>query len=189
MSDMKPDRSMPTKVMKVLQFVDQNIPVQTIGALGGTPAVNAAGQTGNSLVTNGWSNNISNLLNVGDVISIANVFAVNPQSRLYRCLPEIFVHEDRGEQMTDTPTSQPDVSDERLTEIAKTLALERPLTQWEAEDALRSVRDQARAAERKRTLEEAIKLCHRVDGAYEQWVQTVAAKLRRAAEEGGSDAA
>ena len=63
-------------------FVDQNIPVQTIGLLGGTPAVNGAGQTGTSLITNGWSNNINPLLNVGDVISIAGVFAVNPQSRL-----------------------------------------------------------------------------------------------------------
>ena len=63
-------------------FVDQNIPVQTIGLLGGTPAVNGAGQTGNSLITNGWSVSITGLLNVGDVISIAGVFAVNPQSRL-----------------------------------------------------------------------------------------------------------
>lgn len=63
-------------------FVDQNVPVQTIGLLGGTPAVNGAGQTGTSIITNGWSNNINGLLNVGDVISFAGMFSVNPQSRL-----------------------------------------------------------------------------------------------------------
>lgn len=62
-------------------FVDQNIPTQTIGLLGGTPAVNGAGQTGTTLVTNGWSNSVNGLLNVGDIISIAGVYAVNPQSR------------------------------------------------------------------------------------------------------------
>jgi hypothetical protein len=63
-------------------FIDQNIPVQTIGALGGTPAVTTAGQTGNSLLTNGWTATVTGLLAVGDIISITGVFAVNPQSRL-----------------------------------------------------------------------------------------------------------
>jgi hypothetical protein len=63
-------------------YVDQNIFTQVIGNLGGTPAVNGANQTGTSIITNGWSNNINPLLNVGDVISFAGVFAVNPQSRL-----------------------------------------------------------------------------------------------------------
>lgn len=67
-------------------MVDQNVPVQTVGTLGGTGAVNGAGQTGNSIITNGWSNNIATLLNIGDVITYTGnigtgVFAVNPQSR------------------------------------------------------------------------------------------------------------
>ena len=62
-------------------FVDQNIATQVIGALGGTPAVNGAGQTGTSLITNGWSNGIAGLLNVGDNLTMAGVYAVNPQSR------------------------------------------------------------------------------------------------------------
>jgi hypothetical protein len=62
-------------------FVDQNIPTQVIGLLGGTPAVNGANQTGTSIITNGWSNSITGLLNIGDIISFAGVFAVNPQSR------------------------------------------------------------------------------------------------------------
>jgi hypothetical protein len=67
-------------------MVDQNAPVQTIGLLGGTGAVNGAGQTGTSIITNGWSNTIVGLLNIGDVVTYAGavgtgVYAVNPQSR------------------------------------------------------------------------------------------------------------
>jgi hypothetical protein len=63
-------------------FVDQNMPAQTIGALGGTPAVVGAGQTGTSLATNGWTATRTGILQIGDVISIAGVYAVNPQTRV-----------------------------------------------------------------------------------------------------------
>lgn len=62
-------------------YLDQNIQSQTVGAYGGTPVVNGAGQTGSTLVTNGWTTNVTGLLNVGDVFTLANVFAINPQSR------------------------------------------------------------------------------------------------------------
>lgn len=62
-------------------YEDQNIQSQTVGAQGGTPTVNGAGQTGAALITQGWSNNVAGLLNAGDVITIAGVFAINPQSR------------------------------------------------------------------------------------------------------------
>lgn len=62
-------------------YMDQNIQAQTVGAYAGTPVVNGATQTGSSLVTNGWTASISGLLNVGDVITIAGVFAVNPKNR------------------------------------------------------------------------------------------------------------
>lgn len=62
-------------------YTDQNLATQVIGALGGTPAVNGASQTGTSLITNGWTASVTGLLNLGDVISIAGVFAVNPQNR------------------------------------------------------------------------------------------------------------
>ena len=68
----------------------QNMPVHTVGAWGGTPLVNGAGQgtttaivTENpkaattSLLTTGWTNSITGLLKKGDVITIAGVFAVN----------------------------------------------------------------------------------------------------------------
>lgn len=62
-------------------YLDQNIQSQTVGAYAGTGVVNGASQTGSSLVTNGWTDSITGLLNVGDVITIAGVHAVNPQNR------------------------------------------------------------------------------------------------------------
>lgn len=66
-------------------YMDQNCGVQTIGALGGTPAINGGGQTGTTLNINGVSNNITNYFNAGDVIQIGSgstgVFNVNPQNR------------------------------------------------------------------------------------------------------------
>lgn len=61
--------------------MDQNVNSYTVGPQGGTPVVNGAGQTGSSLVTNGWTAAAGVRLNVGDVFTIAGVYAVNPQSR------------------------------------------------------------------------------------------------------------
>lgn len=63
-------------------YLDQNIQAQTVGNYGGTPVVNGAAQTGSSLITNGWTASRSGLLNVGDVFTIAGVYAVNPQNYL-----------------------------------------------------------------------------------------------------------
>lgn len=63
-------------------YVDENLPTQTIGNLGGTPVVDGANQTGTTINTRGWTASVSNLLNVGDVISYPSIFNVNPQSRL-----------------------------------------------------------------------------------------------------------
>jgi hypothetical protein len=63
-------------------YMDQNTYTQTVGAYGGTPVVNGAGQTGSSLVTGGWTASVNGLLNVGDVFTIAGVFAVNPRSKI-----------------------------------------------------------------------------------------------------------
>lgn len=62
-------------------YMDQNLRTHTIGQLGGVPLVNGAGQTGSSLVTNGWTAAAAQRLNVGDMFTIAGVFAVNPQNR------------------------------------------------------------------------------------------------------------
>jgi len=65
-------------------MIDQNVRLQTVGKQGGSPVVNGSGQTGNSLITNGWTANNA-VLNLGDVISIgtltSGVLAVNPQNR------------------------------------------------------------------------------------------------------------
>jgi len=62
--------------------MSQNVAQHTIGALGGTPLVNgttAAGAT--TIVTDGWTAAAATRLKKGDVITIADVYAVNPQTR------------------------------------------------------------------------------------------------------------
>lgn len=60
--------------------MDQNVNSQTVGPLGGTPVVNGAGQTGASLVTNGWTAAAGARLNQGDIFTIAGVYGVNPKN-------------------------------------------------------------------------------------------------------------
>ena len=61
-------------------FMDQNaLQAHTYGTLAGTPVVNGAGQTGSSIVTNGWTAS-SAILNQGDVINFAGVNQTNPES-------------------------------------------------------------------------------------------------------------
>lgn len=62
-------------------YMDQNLRTHKVGPLGGSPVVNGAGQTGASLITNGWTAAAANRLKKGDVFTIANVNAVNPQNR------------------------------------------------------------------------------------------------------------
>ena len=52
----------------------------TVGDLGGTPLINGASQTGDTLVLDGASNSITNWANKGDTFTIAGVFEVNPQT-------------------------------------------------------------------------------------------------------------
>lgn len=61
--------------------MDQNVVNHTVGPLGGTPLVNGASQTGASLITDGWTAAAASRLKKGDVFTIANVYAVNPQNR------------------------------------------------------------------------------------------------------------
>lgn len=62
--------------------MDQNVRSHTKGThtTGSTPLVNGANQTGNSLVTDGWAASTA-ILDRGDIITLASVNAVNPQSR------------------------------------------------------------------------------------------------------------
>ena len=52
-----------------------------VGAFAGTPLVNGASQDGASLITSGWSSGASALAK-GDIFTIANVNAVDPQTRV-----------------------------------------------------------------------------------------------------------
>jgi len=62
--------------------MDQNIRVHTVGAHAGTPLMNGVTASGASvLVTDGWSNSITGLLHLGDVFTVAGVYAVNPKNR------------------------------------------------------------------------------------------------------------
>lgn len=72
-------------------WMSQNAPTHTVGPLGGAPLVNGASQ-GNAgmnnsyaaslnLVTDGWTAAVANRLKAGDVFTIANVFAVNPETK------------------------------------------------------------------------------------------------------------
>lgn len=62
-------------------FTGQNVATHTAGPQGGTPVVNGAQGNTSSLVTNGWTAAAALRLRAGDTFTIANVFAVNPQSR------------------------------------------------------------------------------------------------------------
>jgi len=59
-------------------YMSQNVQNYTSGQLGGSPAVHNGGQTGSSLVTNGWTSSAAARVQVGDVFTIAGVHKVNP---------------------------------------------------------------------------------------------------------------
>ena len=62
--------------------MDQNLPVQTCGPLGGSPTVKTASVDGDTtLATQAWTAAAAARLNVGDVFTVANVYKVNPQSK------------------------------------------------------------------------------------------------------------
>lgn len=64
-------------------MMGQNVASHTIGALGGTPLADGSGTlTGASISSKGWTAAASNRLKKGDVITFANVNAVNPQTRI-----------------------------------------------------------------------------------------------------------
>lgn len=72
-------------------YMSQNVPTHTTGPQGGTPLVNGASQgsagTNNAytaslaLVTDGWTAAAASRLKAGDVFTIANVNAVNPETK------------------------------------------------------------------------------------------------------------
>lgn len=61
-------------------FDSANMPTHTVGAYAGTPLSNGADQTGSSIITDGWSASVTDLLLAGDVITFAGVYEINPQT-------------------------------------------------------------------------------------------------------------
>ena len=61
-------------------FMDQNVATHTVGALGSTPLINGAAQTGSSLTADGAGGAVTNYFLEGDVIQLAGVRSVNPMS-------------------------------------------------------------------------------------------------------------
>jgi len=62
--------------------MDQNINTHTVGVATGTPLTNGVPAEGaTTLVTDGWTNSTTGILKQGDVFTIADVYAVNPQNR------------------------------------------------------------------------------------------------------------
>ncbi len=72
-------------------YMAQNVPTHVVGVATGTPLVNGANQNvtwdasqdtnTQSLITDGWTNSITDILLQGDVFTIADVFAVNPVTK------------------------------------------------------------------------------------------------------------
>ena len=60
-------------------YMDQNCGLHTVGLQGGTPLSNGVNQVGSSIITDGWTAS-TQVLNFGDIIQFATVYAVNPQS-------------------------------------------------------------------------------------------------------------
>jgi hypothetical protein len=68
----------------------QSLKLHTVGALGGTPAINGAAQNTTYLLSkdtisqtlnvDGWSNSVTNILKHGDVFTIADVYSVNRET-------------------------------------------------------------------------------------------------------------
>ena len=72
-------------------YKSQSLKTHTVGAHGGTPAIDGASQNvtytsvkdsySQSLVTKDWTNSVTGILLEGDTFTIANVFSVNPRTR------------------------------------------------------------------------------------------------------------
>lgn len=79
------------EIADVATLRSQVVPTHTVGAHGGTPLVNGASQNvtydtaknswSQSLITDGWTNDITGVLKAGDVFTIADVYMVNPKTK------------------------------------------------------------------------------------------------------------
>lgn len=73
------ERAYIGRVSNIDGFESAQIPAMVVGAHGGAPLTNGAGQTGSSLITDGWTASAA-ILKAGNIFTIADVYAVNPQT-------------------------------------------------------------------------------------------------------------
>lgn len=97
-------------------WMTQVMPAHTVGAHGGTPLVDGADQNvaydtvkstwSQNLVTDGWTNDITGILRRGDVFTIADVYMVNPKTRLSTgILQQFVVNSDTNSGSTTGPAT------------------------------------------------------------------------------------
>ena len=72
-------------------FLDENVETHVVGALGGTPLINGASQTGSSIAIDGAGGAVTNYWLEGDVIQFAGSFAINPLSHRAKASLKDFV--------------------------------------------------------------------------------------------------
>ena len=72
-------------------LMDQNVKTHTVGIGTGTPLVDGGSQSGASLVTNGWTASQTGIVKDGDVFTIADVYSVNPISKVSTGVLQQFV--------------------------------------------------------------------------------------------------
>ena len=65
------------EIAGAVPFESANCPVHTVGAYSGTSLTNGSNQEGASLITDGWVTATTGVLKKGDVITVAEVYAVN----------------------------------------------------------------------------------------------------------------
>jgi len=61
-------------------YTDQNVATHTVGALGTTPVVSGADQTGSTVDITGATVSVTDYLVKGDVVQFAGCYSINPQS-------------------------------------------------------------------------------------------------------------
>jgi len=81
--------------------MSQVLPTHTVGPLGGTPLVNGASQNvtydtakntwTSSLITDGWTASAASRVKAGDIFTIANVYMVNPKTKVKTSVLQQFV--------------------------------------------------------------------------------------------------
>lgn len=115
-------------------YQDQNAPVFTTGSAttAATPLVAGANQTGSSLLTDGWASGATQLRK-GDIITLAGVFSVNPESfRSTGQLQQFVVTADIADTTGDItiPISPSIITSGQLQTVTNSPANDAVITYW-----------------------------------------------------------